>query len=123
MGNEKELLSDEEIIEKVAQVIYFQGVGHFSYTDKRKNNCWWTGDEKRKDAFRKIARRMFDEIPIYENAIAKLKAMGYVKWDREKVATVAGCYAFNKPWSSLSEHQKEQSLECADQLYKILGGE
>ncbi len=60
----------------------------------------------------------WDALGLLKAQVAKLKTMGYVKWDREKVAG-----AFMTPLPKLSLGNKYRfALTLADQLKEILGG-
>lgn len=61
--------------------------------------------------------------------IAKFKAMGYVKWDREKVAEKVYKWRTKHidnqmwiPWNGLKEESKDYYRKDADQLKEILTG-
>ncbi len=56
---------------------------------------------------------------LLQAQVAKLKTMGYVKWDREKVAgKLASLYGITE-WGVLSLSQKSDWLIIADQLKEI----
>ena len=58
---------------------------------------------------------------VSEQILAKLKSLGYVKWDREKVAQM-GYEFLGIGWDKLTEASKDIFRERADQLHKILTG-
>ena len=90
--NEQELLSDKEIDRLISGM-------PFTPTTRRG----WINTIKRINKYHQ----------------AKLKAMGYVKWDREKVA--GKCYQlYKETFGELASENTGQYLEVADQLKEIL---
>ncbi len=74
----------------------------------------------------------YDKQHGVRDQVAKLKALGYVKWDREKVARQIRVRVINedegeeldniKPWDKCEQRTRDYWLDEADQLHKILIG-
>jgi hypothetical protein len=99
---EQELLTDEEIIKAL------DDAPHIKENEGKFWECVAQGHKV-----------------IAQAQIAKLKSMGYVKWDEDKVAEqfhiqMVEFWECGKNWAKLSKNQKKEYLDVADQLKEIL---